>query len=147
MCGPDAGSATRRCRTVDDASKTDPVARFLRDHITSVAQLEILLMLQTNPQQTWSPAKIANELRADSAGAAQQLKLLEQHQLVKVNEAGAYYFAPATPELQAAVVAVAQAYLIRRVSVIELIYSKSPDSLRAFSDAFRLRKEPGESSR
>jgi hypothetical protein len=53
-----------------------------------------------------------------------------------------YHFAPATSELEAGVVAVAQAYLTRRVAVIEMIYARPSDNLRAFSDAFRLRKEP-----
>ena len=133
---------------MDEHTTTDAVRRFLRDHIATVAQLEILLLLQTNPQQKWPPAKIADELRADHAGTEQQLKLLDQHALVKRDDAGSYYYAPASPELHAAVIAVAQAYLVRRVAVIEMIYSKPSDSLRAFSDAFRLRKdEPDGSSR
>jgi len=133
---------------MDDPTSTDAVRRFLHDHIATVAQLEILLLLQTNPHQKWAPAKVAHELRADSAGTEQQLKLLEQHALVKRDSGGGYYYEPATPELHAAVISVAQAYLVRRVAVIEMIYSKPPDSLRAFSDAFRLRKEePGAPSR
>jgi DNA-binding IclR family transcriptional regulator len=133
---------------MDEPTSSDAVRRFLHDHIATVAQLEILLLLQTNPQQNWAPAKIAHELRAERSGTEQQLRLLEQHTLVKPDDAGAYHYQPATPELHAAAVAVAQAYLVRRVAVIEMIYSKPPDSLRAFSDAFRLRKdEPGGSSR
>jgi hypothetical protein len=121
------------------------VEQFIRDHISSVAQLEILLLLQTNPQQPWSPQAIARELRIEPAGAAAQLAQLAVSNLVREQSPGEFVYNPATPELQAAVTALAQAYLIRRVTVIGLIFAKPPAppaSIRAFSDAFRLRKDP-----
>jgi DNA-binding MarR family transcriptional regulator len=123
------------------------VRQFLNDHITSVAQLEILLLLQTNPQQSWSPADIARELRIEVAGAAQQLAMLAASGLIREvpTPHGSFIYEPHTPELQAAVTALAQAYLIRRVTVIGLIFAKPPPStgsIRAFSDAFKLRKDP-----
>jgi hypothetical protein len=55
-----------------------------------------------------------------------------------------YRFQPATEDLDRAVGSVAQAYLTRRVSVIEAIYSRSAASIRVFADAFRIRQEEGD---
>lgn len=121
------------------------VEQFIRDHIASVAQLEILLLLQTNPAQAWSPQGIARELRIESAGAAAQLAQLLASGLVREAGADQFVFAPRSAELQAAVTALAQAYLIRRVTVIGMIFAKPPSppaSIQAFSDAFKLRKDP-----
>ena len=121
------------------------VQQFIQDRISSVAQLEILLLLHTNPEQAWTPAAIARELRIEAAGAALQISQLVDAGLVRQTATDQYAYAPATPELQAAVIALAQAYLVRRVTVIGLIFAKPPappPSIRAFSDAFKLRKDP-----
>jgi len=118
---------------------------FIQDHISSVAQLEILLLLQTNPRQSWSPPAIARELRIEPAGAAGQLAQLVNSGLIREIAPAEFAFAPATPAFQAAVLALAQEYLIRRVTVIGLIFAKPPappPGIRAFSDAFKLRKDP-----
>ena len=134
---------------MDEPAFSEQIQHFIRDHISSVAQLEILLLLQTNPQQRWKPHDIARELRIEAAGAQGQLDLLCATGLVRREPAEAaaymYMYAPASPELQMAAIAVAQAYLVRRVSLIGLIFAKPsepPSSLKAFSDAFRLRKGP-----
>ena len=137
---------------MSESAVSEQVQRFLYDYIGSVAQLEILLLLQTNSQQSWSAQAIARELRIESAGASQQLALLATAGLVRTtppspDAPATFAYAPQTPDLQAAVTALAQAYLIRRVTVIGLIHAKPPGggggaSLRAFSDAFRLRKDP-----
>jgi hypothetical protein len=51
-----------------------------------------------------------------------------------------YRFNPASPEA-GLVGELEKIYKARRVSIISFIYSKPTDPLRAFSDAFRLRKE------
>jgi hypothetical protein len=132
---------------LNDPAVNPLVQQFIQDHISSVAQLEILLLLQTNPQQSWSPQTIARELRIEPAGALQQLMQLAASCLVREHPPQEFVFAPATGELQAAVTALAQEYLIRRVTVIGLIFAKPPAppagaGIRAFSDAFKLRKDP-----
>lgn len=118
--------------------------QFITDYIDSVSQLEILLLLQTNPQQVWSAEVMARELRIEPTGAAQELTQLAAKGFLAPapDNPATYHYAPRTPELQANVVALAQAYLVRRVTVISLIFSKSTDKLRVFADAFRIRKEP-----
>jgi hypothetical protein len=121
---------------------SEVVERFIQEHIASVAQLEILLLLRTNPSQTWTPTAVARELRIEPTGAKDQLNALVASGLIKFDPPENYQFSTRSPELEAATVAVAQAYLIRRVTVIGLIFGKPSDKIRAFSDAFKLRKDP-----
>jgi hypothetical protein len=129
---------------VPDQPISHAVQQFIWDNINSVAQLEILLLLQTNPSQAWSPDAIARELRIETAGATVQLENLCSSNLAAKDPADppAYRFAPANPALHDTAVALAQAYLVRRVTVIGLIFSKPSDNIRLLSDAFRFRKGP-----
>jgi hypothetical protein len=141
---------------VSDEGISDRVKRFIATYISSVAQLETLLLLHTNVNQSWSAADIARELRIEAAGAEAQLAALVASGLaVRLSDAEAerdrrtpddagarYRYNPSKPELEADTVAVAQAYLVRRVTVVGLIFAKPPDKVRAFSEAFRFRQDP-----
>ena len=61
--------------------------------------------------------------------------------LLREREPGCYQYAPRTPELHAVVTRVDEMYRQRRVAVITLIASKPIESVRAFSDAFRIRRK------
>jgi hypothetical protein len=123
----------------------DPrVAQFIRDHISSVSQLELLLLIRTNTQRRWEVEELSRELRIDSAWTLSQLTEFVKHGLLERDEpTGRFYFHPRTEELDMAVTTVAQAYLLHRVSIVEMIFSDtSSKPIRAFADAFRLRKGP-----
>ena len=114
---------------------------FIAAHIASVAQLESLLLLKTNPTQSWTPDMMARELRIDPKAAADQLAGLEKDGFLQGGPAAGYRYVPRTPALDDAVIALAQAYLVRRVTITGLIFSQSNRVIRAFSDAFRLRRD------
>jgi hypothetical protein len=119
--------------------------RFITDHIGSVAQLELLLLLRTTSSRRWTVEGLSSELRVEPDWAHAQLILFCDIGLVRSDDSTAqntFTYQPARDELRDAVTAVAQAYLLHRVSIIELIYSKPPQSIRAFADAFKFRKEP-----
>lgn len=122
---------------------TPSVREFIASYITSVAQLEILLLLKTSPTQSWTPDMLAKEFRIDPKAAAEQLSVLQKHGLLEIRPGPGptYGYCPRTPALGEAVTALAQAYLVRRVTITGLIFSRSTRVIRAFSDAFRLRKD------
>lgn len=126
-----------------DDALSNQVKEFIAQYIDSVAQLEILLLLQTNRQQEWSADALARELRIEPTGAANELSQLAARRLLTSipGDPLKYRYDPHNESLDAAVVGVAQAYLVRRVTVISLIFSKPTDKLRVFADAFRIRKE------
>jgi len=116
--------------------------KFLTEHITSVSQLELLLLLRTNLQSEWTVRDLARELRVDEAWATAQLGIFVEQGVVSVASPLKFSYQPANKELEQDVAAVAQAYLVNRVSVIEFIYGRPNQSMRAFADAFRVRKSP-----
>lgn len=119
------------------------VRRFIIDHINSVESLEILLLLSTGTIREYTAEEVSRTLCTSLESATARLRELHRSKLLEaVESAGAlkYRFDAASP--QAGVVAdLEKVYKTRRVSVISFIYSNPTDPLRAFSDAFRLRKE------
>ena len=129
---------------MSDEGIVQEVRAFIAEHIDSVLQLELLLLLQKKRDRDFDAAGVVQELRIDPAWAAGQLEALCSAGILACVEAVGvrrYHYAPKTPELDAAVQKLDQAYTDRRVSVISLIFSKPTDKLRSFADAFRVRKD------
>jgi hypothetical protein len=119
------------------------VRQLIADSIDSVEQLEILLLLQQHPARTWTAESVARELRVSPLSAGDRLEDLTRDALlvrVKGNEEE-YRYAPGSAALDEAARGLATAYTERRVTVINLIFSKPVDKIRTFADAFRLRKK------
>jgi len=117
---------------------------FVGEHIESVLQLELLLLLYAQPQRMFTAAEITRELRIDANWVAAQLAQLCQRGILSCTTDTTplgYQYQPAKPELDIAVQGLAAAYAQRRVSVINLIVNKPSDKLRSFAEAFRFRKD------
>jgi hypothetical protein len=121
----------------------EAVRRLIADHIDSVEQLEILLLLFQHPERSWTAESVARELRVSPMSAGDRLKDMARAAIFsKVQGAeGEYRYAPESPQLAEAVAGLAAAYSERRVTVINLIFSKPVDKIRTFADAFRLRRD------
>ena len=122
---------------------TGPVRQLILDHIDSVAELELLLLLFQHPDREWAATDVAHDLRVEPEWTERRLAALAAQGLIVSMDGPPprYQFKPATTDLDAAVTALAQAYAQRRVTIITLIYSKPRDHIRSFADAFRLREE------
>ena len=119
----------------------EPVADFIRQHIHSVLQLELLLWLREQAGR-WTPQQIAAELRITDQSAQFRLRDLALRGLVAEDTAtSTFSYAPTTLELAKSVDALAACYATTRYSVINLIFSVPGDSARSLADAFRLRKK------
>jgi hypothetical protein len=125
-----------------EESIPENVRRFIIDHINTVEILEILLLLFGQPAQDLSAAEVSRRLYTSEESAAGRLNELYQTKLLVITpgEPPKYRFNAASPD-SARVSELEKIYKERRVSVISFIYSKPSDPLRAFSDAFRLRKD------
>lgn len=122
----------------------DEIRRFIAGNISSVAQLEVLLLLREHRQREWTASEISRALYAAESGMAEQLNDLVSKGLAYVTHAPGSYFRyrPAEEDdLDRAVGSLTQVYKERRVAVIALIYSEPIDKARSFADAFRIRKD------
>lgn len=119
-------------------------ASFIRAYIDSVGQLEILLLLHASALEAFSPQQINEKLRSNLDFVQHGLQLLGAKGLVKEEEerVGHYRYAPKSEELGNAVDSLAECYANYRVRVIDAIYSPR-DPMQSFSDAFRIKREPG----
>lgn len=120
------------------------VQDLIAEHITSVEQLEILLLLREHAEQEWSASKVSEEIRTSERSAATRLADLRARGFLTSREdAGVtvYRFDPLTVTQRRAVASLSQVYRERRYTVIDLIFSKPIDRLRVYADAFRLRKD------
>ena len=116
------------------------VKEFIGKHIHSVAQLEILLMLLREPERAWTSAEITKGLYLESQMVTQLLRDIVQRGFAVQTEAS-FRYQPANDADRQLIERLAQVYQERRVAVIAEIFSKPIDFIKAFADAFRLRKE------
>lgn len=109
---------------------------FLTRCISSVEQVEILLLLRANRERAWSIDEISTQLRSSAHSVQSRLAPLVRSTLVERREDECYCYTPGADE--PVVAELAQEYENRRVRLIEAIFSRPIDSARSFADAFRL---------
>ena len=111
---------------------------FVNKTITSVEQIEVLLILHANPERVWTVGEISAILRSSPYAIESRMPGLISAKLARAVEGGYQY--TASGRAHAFVETLQEEYSARRFSVIELVFSK-PDPLQSFADAFRLREE------
>jgi len=111
---------------------------FVNKNITSVEQIEVLLILHANPDRVWTVGEISAILRSSPYAIESRMPGLIAAKLARSVEGGYQY--TASGRAHGFVEMLQEEYSARRFSVIELVFSK-PDPLQSFADAFRLKEE------
>jgi hypothetical protein len=120
----------------------EDVHRFILSTIESVEQLEVLLLMHGAPDTSWTPEAIAQQLYSTPSSIRVRLEALSRQELVAPEgPQSSFRYQPPSAGVAATINRVAECYRERRVAVITLIASKPLENVRAFSDAFRLRKK------
>ena len=119
----------------------EDVHLFLHQHIDSVEQLEVLLLLWRTPERGWTSDEVATAVYSHPSSVVRRLAMMLGQGLLREREPGCYQYAPRTAELHTTVTRLDHMYRERRVAVITLIASKPIENVRAFSDAFRIRRK------
>jgi len=115
----------------------DTIERLIAEHIHSVEQLEVLLLLRRSAR-AWTAEEVAAELLTHRDSVAERLEDLTGRGFAS-RDGERYAYAAGDAARDRAVDELAGYYARRRVTVIGLIFSKPSDTIRTFSDAFRLR--------
>ncbi len=125
---------------------TSRVRQLILDNIPSVLQLEILLFLFAERPRFLSISEMTRPLAIEAVPLRNQLAHLERRGLVAMcpNSADSFAYTSAYKDQDESMRELAEAYQTHRTSVIGLIYTRPVDNLRAFADAFRLRKDDKE---
>jgi hypothetical protein len=126
----------------------EDVQRLVREHIDSVEQLDVLLLVFRTAPREWTPVAVSRELRIDAVSAARRLDDFHARGLmtVRAGEETLYYaYAAPDPDVTAAIASLARVYAERRTTLIQFIFAAPVRDVRVFADAFRLRKkDPGD---
>lgn len=121
----------------------DDLRRFIAEHLGSIAQLELLLLLAADAEKTWTAEEAAKALYISPEATLGFLEAMKSQGLIRRTAEGppSYRFAPARPESEQLARELASFYKERRLTIINLIYASPVQKLQSFADAFRLRKD------
>jgi hypothetical protein len=126
---------------VSSGEITTEIERFIRDNVDSVEQLEVLLLLRSAPDKEWGALEVSQTLYRQPESVATRLNDLRERGFLSVNQASPplYQYSP-NPQDSEIITGLEHSYRVRKDAVIQMIFSKPKDSLRTFSDAFRIRR-------
>lgn len=113
--------------------------QFILKHIESVDHLRALLLLRSDTKQPLTAMDVSARLYLEPKRAAAVLSTLAAAGVAQEQD-GQYRYEPASKELGRMVDELERLDRERPVTLIMLIYSR-PDTLEAFADAFKLRRE------
>lgn len=121
---------------------SNDVKEFIAEHVHSVLQLEVLLLVSQNKDKAWTPAAVGRELHLSAESAKVQLDSLSRSLLTVLDGAGEdlYRYNPSSDELNQTLSQLATAYATQRVAVLTLIFAKPLDKVRLFKETFRMIK-------
>jgi len=113
---------------------------FIGQHIHSVAQIELLLTLQREPERQWTADELTTLLFLQPQMVHQILMDLVRRGFVAHSD-DRFRYQPTNEAVADLIGRLAKLYRERRVAVATEIFSKPIDFVKAFADAFRLREE------
>ena len=118
------------------------VASFITAHVTSLDDLEVMMLLVSANGRWWDATSTARELGLSVGRARAALDALATHNLldIRISDDVRYQFRPGTVELEEAALAVAAAYRRRPSALVQFVGGRASRSVRDFADAFRIRR-------
>lgn len=115
------------------------VKRFVDRCVTSVEQLELLLLLRREPERRWNAEEAALKLHTATHSVGVRFAELVSGKLA-ARDGDAVHYA-ASREIDAVVEQLERFYGTHRTRIIGMIFDKPAGPVRDFADAFRLRKD------
>ncbi len=123
-----------------DCDVPGTVLRFISNHIRSLDQLEVLLLVNSLPDREWSVVAIDAIIRSNPEMVSRWLEgFVRLGVLSKSAQTGLYRYQPSNHQQGQIVADLAAIYKTSRHRVIELIYSGPPSAIRSFAEAFKFR--------
>ncbi|MBI3898963.1 MAG: hypothetical protein HY308_11805 [Gammaproteobacteria bacterium] len=119
----------------------EDVRRFVLTSITSVPQLEAILLLRSDAKHSWDGKHVAQRLYVSEKLADQLLTdLCAAGVLVVTGQENLLYrYQPSSDELMQMIDRVATVYSKNIVAMTNLIHSETSKKAQKFADAFKLR--------
>ncbi|QQO21900.1 hypothetical protein JJB98_19160 [Bradyrhizobium diazoefficiens] len=121
-----------------DQYVSDELRGFILERIDSVAQIEALLLIRSDPRSQWSATRLAERLYISKAEAAEALSRLCASELLSCVDD--IYRLEGVPEQNRALIEqLVEVYSRHLIPVTNIVHSK-PRRIGSFADAFKFRK-------
>lgn len=122
-------------------SVSEPLGQFLKQRLSSIEQIEIMLLLRGDQTRAWTAMDVAGALGMAPEAAAMRLFLLASAGLLSFEPAGVpqYRYIGLDAETEVLFGELAEVYASDRPAVASAI-GAPPDPIRSFADAFKLKK-------
>jgi hypothetical protein len=119
------------------------VRQLLRDHVHAYEELELLLLMSSQPDAAWTPDDVAVRVRIDRSLAKEVLQRLHAQGVLAEEPAGPAFRPAIAPEV---LTALGRAYDVNRLAVMNFMSANALErlrtsALRAFASAFLLGKK------
>jgi len=129
---------------VNDDRLSEAVQALLRDRLKSFEQLEILLLMHSQPNQPWTLESVSAKVRISPVLLHEALLGLRASGLIET-DGKQHRCRPTTEALAAAVAELARAFEEHRAAILGQMNANAIErirsgSLKAFTDAFVIRK-------
>jgi len=127
-----------------DKPIADDILRFIDANVDSIEQLEILRVLGEDDAKRWHVADLAKASQVNPSAIHAHLSALEHRGLIRTESVENQVVCQISPRNQSIAEMLArllQAYKEHPVTMIRIVYDRADDRLKAFAEAFRLRKE------
>jgi DNA-binding IclR family transcriptional regulator len=125
-----------------DPDVTEGLRSFIRECVPNVDAIELLLAMAEHPERKFGIRDLFTKIRGTDAPEAMLRKYLASFERCGAisQQDGGYRFAPANSDMASIVQALARLYTERPVTLVRLIYALREERIRAFADAFKLKK-------
>ena len=122
---------------------SEELERFIAAEITSLEQLEILLLLSGNPHKWWTAVGVYEVIKSSVQSVLDRLNEMVDRGILRkeADNEVRFQFKPTNDAVWNITSELRDAYKERSVKVVQAIYSKPPDAVQEFARAFRVRKE------
>lgn len=126
-----------------DIDIPDKARQFFIDGVESIAEWEAVLVLRRSPEDSLDAAALARQLYVKPEETAAILERLVTRGIVHRSDTvpPVFRYGPASPELDEVIGICAELYRKYLIPVTRIIHSERKTRLRAFADAFRLRRD------
>ena len=119
------------------------IVAFVVRAITSIEQINILILLRERPDRKWTAATLSAELRSTESAIQRRLDDLYAAGVLQppAHAHTGIGYSPTAPAVGEMLDRLIELYRNKPTRLIELVYSRPAQGVLAFADAFRLTKE------
>jgi hypothetical protein len=129
---------------MSDASRQAEVERFVQEHLRSMEEIEILLLLYRSPARWWNGEEVATALHMTYEASRRGLERLSGAFFdVRFESQVCFRFSARNADRESLTERLDAAYHRNRSALLEIL-GRDRRAARDFADAFRLRKKEEE---